>query len=216
MSDTPKISALRREYVAAGLGRADLAADPLEQFGLWMQQALEAYPDDATSMTLATAGGDGWPGARIVLLKRFDGEGFCWFTDYRSEKGAQLQQNPKAELLFYWRGLERQVRIRGRVEKLTPEVGAAYFHERPRGSQLSASASHQSRPVDHRATLEQRVAELDQRFGTTEIPCPDTWGGYRLIPELYEFWQGRENRLHDRFQYSLDGDGRWQVERLQP
>ncbi|MET4161863.1 pyridoxamine 5'-phosphate oxidase [Marinobacterium sp. MBR-111] len=215
MSDTPEISALRREYVAAGLSRAELAADPLEQFGYWMQQALEAYPDDATSMTLATAGADGWPAARIVLLKRFDADGFCWFTDFRSEKGEQLQQNPKAELLFYWRGLERQVRIRGRVEQLDHAMGETYFHERPRGSQLSAAASHQSFPIDHRITLEQRVAELDQTFEGAVIPCPLTWGGYRLIPELYEFWQGRENRLHDRFRYQYNDTG-WQIERLQP
>jgi len=216
MNDTPEISALRREYVAAGLNRSDLATDPLEQFGRWMQQALEAYPDDATSMTLATAGADGWPSARIVLLKRYDADGFCWFTDYRSDKGEQLQQNPKAELLFYWRGLERQVRIRGSVERLDYSQGETYFHERPRGSQLSAAASHQSHPVDHRATLEQRVAELAQQFEAGEIPCPPTWGGYRLIPEVYEFWQGRENRLHDRFRYRLDASTRWQVERLQP
>ena len=216
MSDTPEISALRREYVAAGLDRADLAADPLEQFSRWMQQALEAHPDDATSMTLATAGADGWPAARIVLLKRFDAEGFCWFTDYCSDKGTQLQQNPRAELLFYWRGLERQVRIRGRVERLEESQGEAYFHERPRGSQLSAAASSQSRPVDSRATLEQRVAELEQQFAGSEIPRPSTWGGYRLIPEEYEFWQGRENRLHDRFRYSLDDGAHWKIQRLQP
>jgi len=216
MSDTPEISALRRAYVAAGLSRADLADDPLEQFGCWMQQALEAYPDDATSMTLATAGADGWPAARIVLLKRFDAEGFCWFTDFRSEKGVQLEQNPKAELLFYWRGLERQVRIRGRVEQLNHDMGERYFHERPRGSQLSAAASHQTQPIDHRATLEQRVAELDLQYDAGVIPCPLTWGGYRLIPELYEFWQGRENRLHDRFRYRLDAGNQWQIERLQP
>lgn len=216
MSDSPKISALRREYVAAGLHRSDLAADPLEQFGHWMDQALEAYPDDATSMTLATAGADGWPAARIVLLKRFDPQGFCWFTDFRSDKGVQLQQNPKAELMFYWRGMERQVRIRGRVEPLEHAVGETYFHERPRGSQLSAAASHQSQPVDHRMTLERCVAELERQFDEAEIPCPLTWGGYRLVPEAYEFWQGRENRLHDRFRYTLSDTSNWQVERLQP
>lgn len=216
MSDTPEISTLRREYVAAGLNRADLAADPLEQFNRWMQQALEAHPDDATSMTLATAGADGWPAARIVLLKHFDADGFCWFTDYGSDKGVQLQQNPRAELLFYWRGLERQVRIRGRVERLEDSQGEAYFHERPRGSQLSAAASSQSRPVDSRAVLEQRVAELEQRLAGSEIPRPSTWGGYRLIPQEYEFWQGRENRLHDRFRYCLDDDAHWKIQRLQP
>jgi pyridoxamine 5'-phosphate oxidase len=215
MRDTPEISALRREYVAAGLNRADLAADPLAQFHHWMQQALEIHPDDATSMTLATAGADGWPAARIVLLKRFDADGFCWFTDYRSEKGEQLRRNPKAELLFYWRGLERQVRIRGHVEPLDHTQSETYFHQRPRGSQLSALASQQSHPIDHRRALEQRVAELDQAFAGDDIPCPPTWGGYRLIPERYEFWQGRENRLHDRFCYRRN-QNRWQIERLQP
>mgnify|MGYP001026368423 CR=1 FL=1 len=215
MSNTPEISALRREYVAAGLHRRDMLADPLDQFRSWMEAALEAYPDDATSMTLATADADGWPAARIVLLKRFDTEGFCWFTDFRSDKGVQLKQNPKAELMFYWRGLERQVRIRGRVEQLPHVEGETYFHQRPRGSQLSAAASHQSHVIDHRASLEQRVEALDQAHADAVIPCPDTWGGYRLIPQQIEFWQGRENRLHDRFRYTLV-DGQWQLERLQP
>ncbi|GAA0694718.1 pyridoxamine 5'-phosphate oxidase [Marinobacterium maritimum] len=215
MSNTSDISALRREYVAAGLHRRDMLADPLAQFRGWMDAALEAHPDDATSMTLATADAQGWPAARIVLLKRFDTEGFCWFTDFRSDKGQQLAQNPKAELMFYWRGLERQVRIRGRVEQLPYRDGETYFHLRPRGSQLSAAASDQSQAIDHRVTLEQRVQDLDQAHAGEEIPCPETWGGYRLIPHQIEFWQGRENRLHDRFRYTLV-DGDWQLERLQP
>ncbi|MBR9828293.1 MAG: pyridoxamine 5'-phosphate oxidase [Oceanospirillales bacterium] len=215
MSNTPEISALRREYVAAGLHRDDMLADPLAQFGEWMQAALQAHPDDATSMTLATADADGWPAARIVLLKRYDADGFCWFTDFRSEKGQHLQQNPQAELMFYWRGLERQVRIRGRVEQLTHADGETYFHQRPRGSQLSAAASTQSHPVDHRTTLEQRVAALDNAHAEGVIPCPETWGGYCLVPQQYEFWQGRENRLHDRFRYILTASG-WMLERLQP
>lgn len=215
MTATPDISALRREYIAEGLHRADLLADPLAQFGAWMDTALKAHPDDATSMTLATADADGWPAARIVLLKRFGAEGFCWFTDFRSDKGLQLAQNPKAELLFYWRALERQVRIRGRVERLPFRDGETYFHQRPRGSQLSAAVSTQSQPVDHRATLEQQVAELDRRLAGQDIPCPDSWGGYRLLPQQFEFWQGRENRLHDRFRYTLTDAG-WQLQRLQP
>ncbi|MBA4503153.1 pyridoxamine 5'-phosphate oxidase [Marinobacterium marinum] len=215
MSETPEISALRREYVAAGLHRRDMAADPLAQFHGWMQGALEAHPDDATSMTLATADAAGWPAARIVLLKHFDHDGFCWFTDFRSEKGQHLQQNPKAELMFYWRGLERQVRIRGQVEQLPHADGETYFHQRPHGSQLSAAASVQSHAVDHRETLEQRVQTLGQRYAGQQVPCPETWGGYRLIPHQIEFWQGRENRLHDRFRYTRV-EGQWQLERLQP
>lgn len=215
MSNTSEISALRREYVAAGLHRRDMLADPLAQFRGWMNAALEAHPDDATSMTLATADADGWPAARIVLLKRFDAEGFCWFTDFRSDKGVQLAANPKAELMFYWRGLERQVRIRGRVEKLPHVDGETYFHQRPRGSQLSAAASTQSHGIDHRETLEQQVSALDRQHADGVIPCPETWGGYRLIPHQIEFWQGRENRLHDRFRYTL-ADGEWTLERLQP
>ncbi|MBP0047869.1 pyridoxamine 5'-phosphate oxidase [Marinobacterium sp. AK62] len=215
MSETSEISALRREYVAAGLHRADMQADPLQQFEQWMQSALEAHPDDATSMTLATADAEGWPSARIVLLKRYDSRGFCWFTDFRSEKGQHLAENPKAELLFYWRGLERQVRIRGRVEQLPYADGETYFHQRPRGSQLSAAISSQTEVIDHRSTLEERVEALDSQYADQVIPCPETWGGYCLIPEHFEFWQGRENRLHDRFRYT-QVEGQWQIERLQP
>ncbi len=215
MSESSEISALRREYVAAGLHREQMQADPMLQFEDWMQAALTAHPDDATSMTLATADAEGWPSARIVLLKRYDERGFCWFTDFRSEKGQQLAQNPKAELLFYWRGLERQVRIRGRVEQLPFADGETYFHQRPRGSQLSAAVSDQTQPIDHRITLEQRVAKLDDEYADQVVPCPETWGGYCLVPEHFEFWQGRENRLHDRFRYTLAAD-QWRLERLQP
>jgi pyridoxamine 5'-phosphate oxidase len=209
------IGALRREYVASGLHKADLSQDPFEQFQRWFDKALQAHPDDATSMTLATADADGRPGARIVLLKHFDKHGFCWFTDFRSEKGQHLQQNPYAELLFYWYGLERQVRIRGPVEQLEYSFGERYFNERPLGSRISAAISHQSEPIDSRASLEKAVAEMREASASGNIACPETWGGYRLIPERFEFWQGRENRLHDRFRYALEG-GRWQIDRLQP
>ncbi|TCK05703.1 pyridoxamine 5'-phosphate oxidase [Marinobacterium mangrovicola] len=209
------ISALRREYVAEGLHKADLRDDPFEQFQSWFDKALVAHPDDATSMTLATADSEGRPGARIVLLKHFDNHGFCWFTDFRSEKGQHLAQNPYAEIMFYWYGLERQVRIRGPVEKLEYAFGERYFNARPLGSRLSAAVSHQSSPVDSRATLEKAVSEMSAAHEDGNIRCPETWGGYRLVPERFEFWQGRENRLHDRFVFSLD-DGKWQVDRLQP
>lgn len=214
-SDQGDFKALRREYVAQPLSRGDLATDPLQQFADWMQTATEYSPDDATSMTLATASKSGMPSARIVLLKHFDEQGFAWYTDYRSRKGQELAENPQAELMFYWYGLERQVRIQGRVEKLSEEQGKKYFNERPVGSRLSAAASHQSAVVDSRDTLEQAVTELEQQYPQGDIPHPQFWGGYRLIPTRFEFWQGRENRLHDRFSYDLI-DGQWQIDRLSP
>lgn len=209
------IGALRREYVASGLHKADLSDDPFDQFQRWFDKAMLAHPDDATSMTLATADGEGRPAARIVLLKQFDHHGFCWFTDFRSEKGQHLAQNPYAEILFYWYGLERQVRIRGPVEQLDYAFGERYFNERPVGSRISAAISCQSAPVDTRSTLENAVARMRSEYPDGNMPCPETWGGYRLIPERFEFWQGRENRLHDRFSYE-PRQGHWQINRLQP
>ena len=208
------VAGLRREYVASGLHKTDLSADPFDQFQRWFDKALLAHPEDATSMTLATADEQGRPGARIVLLKHFDKHGFCWFTDFRSEKGEQLKENPYAEILFYWYGLERQVRIRGPVEQLDYAFGERYFNERPLGSRISAAVSHQSAPVDSRSTLEKAVEQMREK-PESEIICPETWGGYRLIPERFEFWQGRENRLHDRFRYEF-ADEQWQIHRLQP
>nr|WP_320136000.1 pyridoxamine 5'-phosphate oxidase [uncultured Amphritea sp.] len=214
-SDQGDFKALRREYVAQPLNRSDLAADPVQQFADWMQTATEYRPDDATSMTLATAGTSGMPSARIVLLKHFGADGFAWYTDYRSHKGQHLAENPQAELMFYWYGLERQIRIQGRVEKLSPEQGRKYFNERPVGSRLSAAISHQSSVVDSRESLEQAVIDLQQQHPDGDIPYPECWGGYRLIPSRFEFWQGRESRLHDRFSYTLE-DGQWQIDRLSP
>ena len=208
------LTQLRREYLAVGLDRDDLIADPLQMFASWFEKALEAHPDDASSMTLATASASGMPSARIVLLKHFDEAGFAWYTDYSSQKGRDLAENPQASLMFYWYGLERQVRLCGRVEKLDKAAGAKYFHARPLGSQLSAAASEQSQPIDSRASLEQRVEDLAQQY-PEQVEHPERWGGYRLIPEHFEFWQGRANRLHDRFIYRLV-DGVWQIERLQP
>lgn len=208
------LTQLRREYVADGLMRSDMAADPVEQFSTWFDIACQARPDDASSMTLATASKTGMPSARIVLLKHFDTDGFAWYTDYESNKGKELAENPQAELMFYWYGLERQIRIQGRVEKLDPAKGEAYFHARPLGSQLSAAISHQSAPVESREELEARVDALSQRCGD-QVERPERWGGYRLVPQRFEFWQGRENRLHDRFCYTLTADG-WALTRLQP
>ncbi len=209
------LTQLRREYVAQGLEREAVNADPVKKFAEWIEVAQEHRPDDASSMTLATASSSGRPAARIVLLKHFGDEGFAWYTDYESSKGKELEENPQAELLFYWYGMERQIRIQGRVEKLTRAQADQYFHERPRGSQLSAAISHQSHPVDTRAELEEKVVALDNQYESQEIPCPERWGGYRLIPDHFEFWQGRENRLHDRFVFDLNNDV-WGNKRLQP
>ncbi len=208
-------SDLRREYIAQGMTRADVSDDPFQQFTHWFDIALQTRPDDATSMVLATADAEGLPSARIVLLKHFDANGFAWYTDYESQKGQNLEQNPQAEILFYWYGLERQVRIQGRVEKLDAEQADTYFHKRPIGSQLSAAVSHQSQVITSREVLEQRVQDLQNQLTGSDVPRPDRWGGYRLIPSQFEFWQGRENRLHDRIRYRLT-DGQWTIERLQP
>lgn len=208
-------TALRREYVAKALQREELQDNPVEQFALWMKKATEVSPDDSTSMTLATASKSGMPSARIVLLKHFDDQGFAWYTDYRSRKGQELAENPQAELMFYWYGLERQVRVQGTVEKLPLEQGERYFNERPVGSRLSAAASCQSAVVDSRETLESRVQALQDAHPDGDIPHPEEWGGYILKPTRFEFWQGRENRLHDRFTYRLENN-QWIIERLQP
>lgn len=212
MGDNTDVSGVRREYELAGLERSQLHVDPLLQFTHWMDQALVADPGDATSMTLATASVSAFPSARIVLLKGFDQRGFTWFTNYQSEKGRQLDDNPQAEILFYWKALERQVRIRGSVRRVSREESIEYFKSRPMGSQIGAVVSQQSRPIAGRELLEQQVESLSQQ---TSVECPDNWGGYRLIPQGYEFWQGRASRLHDRFRYTATDTG-WHVERLQP
>lgn len=212
MSDKSDVSGVRREYELAGLERSELQADPLLQFSGWMDEALVADPGDATSMTLATADLGGFPSARIVLLKGFDKSGYTWFTNYQSEKGKQLEANPQAEILFYWKALERQVRIRGSVSRVSREESIEYFKSRPKGSQIGAVASQQSRPIEARELLEQQVASMVDQ---ASIECPDNWGGFRLLPQRYEFWQGRASRLHDRFRYTATDTG-WHVERLQP
>ncbi len=212
MSNTQDVSAVRREYELDGLERSALVSDPVIQFSHWMDEALVADPNDATSMTLATADISGYPSARIVLLKGFDARGFTWFTNYKSEKGQQLDDNPRAELLFYWKALERQVRIRGKVARVSREESVEYFQSRPLGSQIGAVASEQSHPIPGRELLEQRVEKLTEQ-GVVE--CPSHWGGFRLVPERFEFWQGRASRLHDRFRFTATTTG-WHIERLQP
>ena len=217
MSTPPlDIAALRHDYVAQGLRRADLDPDPIGQFSTWFTAAVEANIRDVNAMSLATATMDGKPSVRIVLLKGFDHNGFVFFTNYESGKGEQLDANPRAELGFFWAELERQMRVAGTIEKTSREESARYFHSRPVGSQLGAWASKQSEVVDARRVLDARLAEMTERFAGGEIPLPPHWGGYRLRPEKIEFWQGRPNRMHDRFRYRLQADGSWVIERLAP
>ena len=215
MDETPisELSALRHEYDAHGLRRADLHSDPIEQFRAWFAAALAADIRDVNAMSLATATPDGKPSVRIVLLKGIDRRGFSFFTNYDSEKGRNLDANPFAELVFYWVKIERQIRIRGSVERTSREDSAAYFHSRPPGSRLGAWASKQSEVIDSRKILDARLVQMAEGG---EIPLPPHWGGYRVTPEQMEFWQGRPNRLHDRFRYMRRADGTWQIDRLAP
>lgn len=202
---------IRREYVSDGLRRADLQDDPRAQFTDWLSSAIDAGITDATAMSLATATSDGRPSVRIVLLKAHDAEGFVFYSDYGSQKGANLAENPTAELLFHWREHNRQVRVAGPVVRTSRRDAQDYFASRPLASQLSAAASDQSRPIADRVALEDKVSK-QQAVGTD---CPENWGGYRLRPEKFEFWQGRADRLHDRFVYTSIARG-WLLERLQP
>ncbi|MGL6344972.1 MAG: pyridoxamine 5'-phosphate oxidase [Waterburya sp.] len=211
------IADLRQNYTLAGLSETDVAADPIQQFNVWFQQALEANLLEPNAMTLATATPDGKPTARIVLLKGVNERGFVFYTNYESQKGQQLIANPYAALVFLWDKLERQVRIEGKVEQLQPDESEAYFHSRPRASQLGAWASDQSRVISDREVLEQKLTDLKTQYPEdTTIPLPTHWGGFRVIPNHIEFWQGRPNRLHDRLVYDLQTDGSWQIQRLAP
>lgn len=215
------VSDVRREYERAGLHESELAADPIEQFRLWLDQAMAVDPQEFTSMTLATAGRDGRPSARIVLLKGVDERGFVFYTNYGSRKGRELLENPWGALVFYWAALDRQVRVEGPVERTSREESEAYFRSRPLGSRLGAWASPQSERISGREEIERRVEEVGRRFPEGEVPLPDAWGGFRVRPEEVEFWQGRTSRLHDRLRYvrliSEGGGGEgWRVERLAP
>ena len=209
------ISDLRRAYAAARLDEADVDPNPIRQFAHWFADAERAELLEPNAMTLATAAGDGAPSARIVLLKATDERGFTFFTDYRSRKGRELEANPRAALVFHWGELERQVRITGTVSRVSREENEAYFLTRPRGSRLGAWTSHQSTVIGPRADLEERLEAMTARFDGGDVPLPPYWGGFRVRPETVEFWQGRENRLHDRIRYMREG-GAWKVERLSP
>ena len=203
--------------LSPALTKSNVDANPIRQFELWFREAGASgmSEQDTVSMTLATASGDGHPCARIVLLKSFDDRGFVFFTNYNSRKGQELAENARACLLFYWSPLWRQVRIEGTVEKVSDEESEEYFHSRPLGSKLGAWASDQSQTIRSRNELEDRFEEFGWKFADN-VPRPPHWGGYRVKPDRIEFWQGRENRLHDRLLYTLQDDGSWLLERLAP
>lgn len=209
------LSDLRRDYARDGLLEANADPDPFKQFRLWMEQAVHAGLPEPNAMTLATGTPDGRPSARIVLLKGFDERGFTFFSNYGSRKGQELAANPFAALTFFWVELERQVRIEGRVGRVSEAESDEYHATRPRGSQLGAWTSWQSEVIAGRDVLEERLREFTLRFADGPVPRPPHWGGYRLVPEMIEFWQGRPNRLHDRLRYRLAG-GAWVIERLSP
>ena len=206
---------LRREYTRTGLHEADMDPDPIVQFRTWFENVIEADLHEPNAMIMATATRDGRPSARTVLLKGYDERGFVFYTNFEGRKAGELKANPACALLFYWGELERQVRIEGRAGRISDEESDAYFASRPRGSQLGAWASEQSRPVGDRSILEERVRTLEAEYEGRDIPRPPFWGGYRVEPDTIEFWQGRENRLHDRLVYRLTGGG-WKMRRLQP
>lgn len=207
---------LRKEYMQRGLDEGDVDANPFRQFAVWFDEARAASPIEPNAMALATVGADGRPSLRMVLLKGADERGFVFYTNYESRKGRELADTPWAALTFLWPEMERQIRIEGRVEPVSAEESDAYFHSRPVGSQLSASASRQSEVIAGREELEQRVAALSAQYQDQEIPRPENWGGFRVIPDAIEFWQGRASRLHDRLRYRLLASGDWQIERLSP
>ena len=209
------ISDLRKEYTKGGLTEVDVRPNPIEQFFFWLDQAIVAEVPEPNAMSLATSTLDGKPSVRVVLLKGCDERGFTFFSNYLGRKGRELAVNPFTAAVFFWHELERQVRIEGKVERVSDVESDAYHRSRPIGSQLGAWTSEQSEIISGREILEDRLRELTSRFGSGEVPRPPHWGGFRIIPEVIEFWQGRPNRLHDRLQFRRS-DGKWFVERLAP
>jgi pyridoxamine 5'-phosphate oxidase len=214
MSDL-NLADLRREYIKNGLLESDVDKDPFRQFSLWFEQASNAGIMEPNAMSHATVSPDGQPSMRVVLLKGVDDKGFIFFTNYESRKGKDIELNPKSSLLFFWGELERQVRIEGTIEKISQESSKAYFDSRPEGSRIGAWSSNQSEVVASRDVLEARFDENMSRFAGKDIPMPDYWGGYRLVPTMLEFWQGRGSRMHDRIRYRLV-DNTWLIDRLSP
>lgn len=209
------IADLRKDYQRADLSETDTVADPIAQFQQWFDDALRAEVPEANAMSVATVGEDGRPSSRIVLIKEINAQGFTWFTNYHSRKGRELLHHPFAALLFHWIELERQVRIEGRVERISAEESDAYYYSRPLGSQLGAIASQQSTPVDNREVIQAQLDAVTAEYGDHPVR-PEHWGGYRVVPDRIEFWQGRPSRLHDRIVYIKDADNNWIKQRLQP
>lgn len=213
MSD---LADLRTEYMQRGLDEGQMEADPIRQFQIWFDAAVAAGHPEPNAMAVATATLEGAPSARMTLLKGLDERGFVFYTNYESRKGGELAANPRAALIFFWVLLERQVRVEGRVERVTGAESDTYFHSRPVGSQLGAAASPQSQVIGGRAELEQAYRALEETYAGREVPRPPHWGGFRVLPHVIEFWQGRPSRLHDRLRYSRAPDGDWRIERLAP
>lgn len=211
-----RIADLRREYSAQSLLETDVAANPVTQFNNWWQQALASEIDEVNAMTVATASADGIPSARIILLKGFDDKGFVFFTNYKSYKAMHLEENPKACLVFFWKELERQVRITGMVKKVAQEESNEYFQSRPKASRIGALASPQSMVIENRQWIDETYLNLLEQYKEKDPQRPAHWGGYRVQPVVVEFWQGRPSRLHDRIQYTLEANSNWKIERLAP
>lgn len=210
------VSGLRRSATGFALDREDLDDDPIVQFEEWFQYACETVPMDPNAVYLSTVDEQNRPTSRTVLLKSFDESGFVFYTNYESNKAKHIEANPNVAMLFFWSDAARQVRIRGRAERMSAAETLKYFVSRPRGSQIGAWVSAQSSVISSRSLLEAKFQELKTKYKNKKVPLPSFWGGYRVVPEVIEFWQGRRNRLHDRFQYTRQGDGRWLIERLAP
>jgi pyridoxamine 5'-phosphate oxidase len=214
--DMPSIAAMRQEYSAGGLSEAEAGVEPFALFRRWFEQAVAAGLHEPNAMVLATATPEGMPSARLVLLKLLDERGFTFFTNFDSRKGREMAANPSVALVFPWHPLERQVRVEGTVEVVTPQESDTYFATRPLGSRLGAWASAQSREIPDRAFLEAQHAELMAKYPDGNVPRPPNWGGYRVLPVVFEFWQGRPSRLHDRIRFARAADGSWSRSRLAP
>jgi len=215
MMENTEIAGLRRDYSLTELTESTVLNDPFKQFSKWMEEVVKANILDPSAMILSTADADSIPSVRVVLLKGFDDEGFTFFTNYESKKGRDIVQNPNASILFFWKEFERQVRIYGRVIKVSQKESEEYFHSRPYESQIAAYASNQSEVIPDRGFLERRFADVKEKYKDLEVPLPPYWGGFKLIAGNFEFWQGRENRLHDRISYSKENNV-WKIVRLAP